>query len=419
MIAARMGHSHVVRLLLKKGADVAAESSENFAAILGAVRGGYVAVTEILLQAGADSEVTGPGGLTPLMVAALHGYSEVTRVLIKAGANVDSRASGEETPLFFAAGVGRADVVKQLLRAKADPLLAATVVDDESLVLPLGAAAAKGHLNIVRELVQQVGIAGCGGASGGVNALRWAAQGRHLDVVVMLTEEGVVDTGLAFVDAVRAGDKRCVKFLLQQQQGKPGEAAYVLLQLLHVCLLSCCPRLMRLLIDAGGNPASTMRVSTTEGVAVLDHTPLDIVEISLRDKVFDEKPATEEQLLKLEALRRLLLQVDAVHATSWLWQRYVSSTSGVSEACRRTRAAPTHLATVLPIVRRRATRRGVLLAALCRWALPWCSDLILLVSKWRNTWPSDNIAAAAIAAVPVSEPSRIPVTGGGSALVAR
>lgn len=68
-------------------------------------------------------------------------------------------------------------VVRDLLTAKADPLLGCV----EGKVLPLDAAACYGHLGVVRELIRQVGIAGCGGESSGVvidtlrEALPWGS----------------------------------------------------------------------------------------------------------------------------------------------------------------------------------------------------------------------------------------------------
>lgn len=52
---------------------------------------------------------------------------------------------------------------------------------------------------------------------------------------------------------------------------------------------------------------------------------------SLREKTLLGENATKEQLNGLEGIRRLLLRVEAVHATSWLWQSDVPSTSNPAQ----------------------------------------------------------------------------------------
>ena len=60
-------------------------------------------------------------------------------------------------------------------------------------------------MEVAKEVIRQVGIEGCGGASGGVDALVCAAEHNHPDVLVVLTDVGVVDTGSALVYAAGCG----------------------------------------------------------------------------------------------------------------------------------------------------------------------------------------------------------------------
>lgn len=83
---------------------------------------------------------------------------------------------------------------------------------------PLDIAATNGHSCVVREMIKQRGIEGCNGACGGWVALRGAAQHRHLDIMTMLTDAGVVDIGRALRTAAAWGVEESVKFLLQQRQ---------------------------------------------------------------------------------------------------------------------------------------------------------------------------------------------------------
>lgn len=84
--------------------------------------------------------------------------------------------------------------------------------------VPLEAAAQHGHAAVVVELIQQLGIKGCGGASGGVEALGQAAQNDRVDVLAILTEAGVVDTGRALTGAAIYSREVSVKFLLHHKQ---------------------------------------------------------------------------------------------------------------------------------------------------------------------------------------------------------
>lgn len=55
---------------------------------------------------------------------------------------------------------------------------------------------------MARELIQELGIEGCGGASGGVDPLRLAAEAEQSEMMGILTSAGVVDAGEALLAAV-------------------------------------------------------------------------------------------------------------------------------------------------------------------------------------------------------------------------
>lgn len=59
---------------------------------------------------------------------------------------------------------------------------------------------------MVRELIQQIGIEGCGGERCGLHALALAARNQHLDVVATLANAGIIDSGEAL--RVAAGRSR-------------------------------------------------------------------------------------------------------------------------------------------------------------------------------------------------------------------
>ena len=183
----------------------------------------------MLVKAGADLEASTPTSrFTPLHAASIRGQSEVVSALVEAGANPNSRSSDGRTPLCVAAVVGHLDAIKVLLRADANPLLTVST-HFSATILPLGMAAAEGHLEVIRELIVQLGLEGCGGALGGLGALQAASLKQRLDVMGMLTDAGVVDTGDALMVAAENGQEASVKFLLQQHMDKAGGvgAAYV------------------------------------------------------------------------------------------------------------------------------------------------------------------------------------------------
>lgn len=177
---------------------------------------------------------------------------------------------------------------------------------------------------MVRELIQQVGIEGCGGGSGGVIALVVATAEGHVDVMSILVDAGVVDTGEALSMAAGYGWEASVKFLLQQRRRwwptSDGGVGYVnscdppgataLFRSIHVLcdeegvpgLIS--PKAVRLLIDAGANTASAARVITSGGDVLFNGTPLALTNRDLREKrVRSSNTSSEEQLHRLEAVR--------------------------------------------------------------------------------------------------------------------
>lgn len=106
---------------------------------------------------------------------------------MNAGANVDCRGFGGDTPLYLVAQKGHVGAMRLLLDAKANPLLT-EVRGGSATQLPLDIAATAGQSDAVHQLIQQLGIEVCGGASCGVHALQAAAQEQHLGIMATLAE---------------------------------------------------------------------------------------------------------------------------------------------------------------------------------------------------------------------------------------
>ena len=394
VLAAAKGHAHVVDILLQRGANTSLPSDDGVTPLLISAQNGHLEVVNLLLKAGANLEaVTRSLSSTSLHLAAQRGHPEVVRALIEAGANVNCRRSDGATPLLSAATKGHAHVMRELLHAEADPLLPMVWEDSPGhsySYLPLDVGAQYGHPSAVRELIEHHGIKGCGGASGGVDALSQAAQYQDMESMALLVGAGVVDTGSALHAAATNCREGPVKLLLQhqQQRGKSTReiAHYVnqrdnLGQTPLICSILFSaradldqampfPRIVRLLVDAGAHTASRVRLWDRKGGG-FDGTPLALTTKILQDKKVSRSRATEEDVNRLEAIRRLLLRVEAVRAISWLWPGGVPHDSHASnrtamKTSTSTSMKETPVAAMVPALRRRPLRRGGLLAGVFR-----------------------------------------------------
>ena len=384
IFAAGKGFSRVVRILIDSGASVSIAGENGVTALHMTAQNGHLMATIDLVRAGADTEARRDNDATPLHMAVQNGHLQVMKALIKGGANVDSRMADRRTPLALAARDGRLGAVRELLRAKANPFLSIQQVCGGEIV-PLDTAAAAGHSDVVRELIQELGLGGCSGPRGGQTTLTAAAIGQNVDIMDILTSAGMVDDMQALYHATARGKEKSVKFLLQQRQKENGSLfGYVnnpdprgVTALSGIfdaafCGLPCSPKVLRLLVEAHADTTSVICLPIKES-ASHKGTPLALVNRCLREKKEGGKATTKEQLGRLEGVRRLLLQVNAVHATSWLWGKgapYIRRPVQYAGRTATTAAVTgTSLAATLPVLRLRATRHGVLVAPLLRFVL--------------------------------------------------
>lgn len=283
------------------GADLRIVTDDGYTALHVASQQGTLSAAKLLLRAGPELRfATTTTGYTALHVASGYGHVAVMRVLIEAGANLNARSPHGETPLYTAASNGRVGAIRMLLHAKANPLL--ITVDSGFEINPLDIAAHHGHTNAVRELLRQLGIKGCGGHLAGRNAFSANVNGR------------------------------------------------------------CSSRIARLLVDAGIDTVTPLRIALALGGAVYEDTLLlDHVKRRLREKNVGGKDATHEQLDGLEGICRLLMRVEAVHAVSWLWSAGSVSTACAARVTRKSKTLAPSVINTLPVLRRRAARPGMLL----------------------------------------------------------
>ncbi len=104
--AAKEGHAHVIRALLKGRAQVNARFDDSSStALVVAVQSGHVAVVKALLEGGADPTIPGIGG-TPLMFAAQQKRLPLVQALLGAKANPNHRSLPNELPMLHVVVIG-------------------------------------------------------------------------------------------------------------------------------------------------------------------------------------------------------------------------------------------------------------------------------------------------------------------------
>ncbi|WP_353274418.1 ankyrin repeat domain-containing protein [Wolbachia endosymbiont (group B) of Hofmannophila pseudospretella] len=120
MIAAENGHTNIVEILLKKGADVNKKDSYGPTALHLAAKNGHTNIVEILVEKGADVNVRDHHANTVLYLATNNGHEGIVEILLEKGANVNGKSSFGVVPLHLAASSGCESVVKVLLQAEAN-----------------------------------------------------------------------------------------------------------------------------------------------------------------------------------------------------------------------------------------------------------------------------------------------------------
>jgi ankyrin repeat protein len=156
---------------------------------------GHTSVVNVLLRHGADPNLANHDGTTPLFMASQNGHTKLGRtsvvdVLLRHGTDPNLPLTAEpcSVPLTIAAGNGHLQTVERL----ADPNLPKTV---EPYSVPLEIAATNGHAETVERLLE-------GGAlinyqrPDGVTPLFMASQNGHTNVVDVLLRHGA-DPNLA------------------------------------------------------------------------------------------------------------------------------------------------------------------------------------------------------------------------------
>jgi uncharacterized protein len=149
MQAAYQGDLAQVQRALRIGTPIDSLDAEGRTALMLAAFEGHSSVVEALLKAGAVVDLPGPFHRTALMFAATGTSAETVSILLNAGANVNAKDTHENwTPLMFAAAEGHLDVVRTILDR--NPNIEFREVDGENA---LDFAVQRNHLDVV-ELIK-------------------------------------------------------------------------------------------------------------------------------------------------------------------------------------------------------------------------------------------------------------------------
>jgi ankyrin repeat protein len=190
-VAAQHGQVGVVKLLIKRMTDPNGVTGLHKGVALHlAAKHGQEAVVDFLCDSGADLDSTALGNRTPLIWASSEGHVGVVQRLLyyMGGEGIDDKQQySNVTALHYAAANGHEEVVKLLLQRGAD----ATVVNAWDNLTPLSSACAGGHLGVVQSLIDYQGLQALGmTASTGATPLHYAAKGGREDVVKFLLGKG-------------------------------------------------------------------------------------------------------------------------------------------------------------------------------------------------------------------------------------
>ena len=103
IVASNNGHTDIVEMLLKAGADVDARNKYGYTALIEASWGSHIDIVRMLLKAGADVNAQNHFGYTALIEASINGNTtDIVEMLLDAGADVNVRDISGQTALMNA-----------------------------------------------------------------------------------------------------------------------------------------------------------------------------------------------------------------------------------------------------------------------------------------------------------------------------
>ena len=211
--ASYKGCTQAVRILLDRGADVNALFDHYGNALQEASRQGYLQVVRLLLDKGADTNARSGWYGSALHEASLNGHDQVVQLLLDKGADVNAQGGYYGNVLQVASYAGHDQVVRTLLDNGADVNAQGGWYGNA-----LQAASISGHDRLVQLLLDKGANIN---AQGGVcdNALEAASCEGHIHVVQMLLDVGAATTSERLRRALRSAKEERRNGVVQLIEG--------------------------------------------------------------------------------------------------------------------------------------------------------------------------------------------------------
>jgi ankyrin repeat protein len=145
-VSSRLGHVEIIRLLLKRGADIEARDDSGRSPLDRVAQEGHVELAHVLLEHGADANAQEEEKCTPLYWASFAGQLAVAQVLLSHGTDVAAECRDNQTPLHVARD---GEVARLLLEHGAD----ANALDIKNRT-PLHSVSELGRVGAARVLLE-------------------------------------------------------------------------------------------------------------------------------------------------------------------------------------------------------------------------------------------------------------------------
>ena len=159
LLAAETGKTEILIYLIRSGSLINNNPTNVQSPLYAAVNQGYFRIVRILIRKGADvnsvyysSKDLDQLTYTCLYIAASHGFVKIVRLLLSRGVNVDERYGTVRSPLFIASKNGHYRVVKCLISYGANINI---VYDGVYLRTALNVAVANGFYRVVKLLLDE------------------------------------------------------------------------------------------------------------------------------------------------------------------------------------------------------------------------------------------------------------------------